>query len=126
MVIDVDDVTVSDVDADTVVRIISEITGVDSGSLTVDVIVDEDGRVTQIIVAVDGGETVARVVSDAVNDIDKGAGCQAGVLCRSRYARLETDTLSFSGVNSVRPAHALVAALVAAAVSVAVLLPSHL
>ena len=119
MIIDVDDVTVSDVDADSVIRIISEITGVDSGSLVIDVVADEDGRVTQIIVAVDGDETVARTVSDAVNDLDKSARCKAGVLCRSRFARLETDTLSFSGARCAHPALAFVATMTAAAASLA-------
>ena len=114
MVIDVDDVTVYDVDADSVIRVISEVSGVDSGSLVVDVVVDGDGRVTQIIVVVDGDDTVARVVSDAVNNIDKGSGCQAGVLCRSRLARLETDPLSFSGGCGVCPVLVMVATVMVA------------
>ena len=50
----------------------------------VDVVIvcDDDGRVTSIVV-ITTDKDAAQVVVDAINKLDKGGDCDAGVLCRA-------------------------------------------
>lgn len=52
----------------------------------VQVIVDENGRVTGAVVVVVGSEDDAQTVATIINELDKGSSCDFGVLCRVENA----------------------------------------
>lgn len=94
VVIEIEGVDESEVDVGEIIRVIEGATG-GVHVIGVDVVYDENGKVTQVTVIVDGEES-ARDVVDAVEVIDKGEGCGAGILCRRGRVFVEGDELDMS------------------------------
>ena len=85
-----DDVNITDV-INTIIGIIN----VDPGHIIVDVVRNDDGKVTIIAITVVDEETAITIV-DTINSIDTGDGCDVGVLCRRKRAYVGVETLSLS------------------------------
>ena len=64
----------------------------------VDVVLDEEGKVTEIIIIVED-ESSANTIFEVINGIDMGSGCSGGVLCRKRNAYVEGNTPSCASIS---------------------------
>lgn len=95
VVIEVDGVEETEVDVKEIIRVIE---GATEGVrvIGVDVVRDDDGKVTKVTVIVSGEEAAQEVVN-AVEAIEKGEGCGAGVLCRRGRVYVEGEELDTSG-----------------------------
>ena len=95
---------------------IFDLTGVE----VVDVVIetDEHGMVTRVVVSF-ADESTAQTVADAINKLNKGEGCTAGVLCRVSVA--------FVDQGNSEPSDACVATIwsVLSAMTAAALLHAH-
>ena len=80
------------------IKTISEIVGIDPGSIILDIVVNEEGKVIRIDVIV-SSSAAAISITETVNGIDKGSNCASGVLCRSRRAYVSGEALSFSSAS---------------------------
>ena len=96
VVIEIEGVEKSDVDVVEIIRVIEGATGGGVHVIDVDVVYDDDGKVTQVTVVVVGEES-ARDVVNAVEILDKGDGCGVGVLCRRGRVFVEGEKLDVSG-----------------------------
>ena len=96
VVIEIEGVEGSDVDVDEIIRVIEGATGDGVHVISVDIVYDDDRKVTQVTVIVDNEES-ARDVVNAVDILDKGEGCGAGVLCRRGRVYVEGEELDVSG-----------------------------
>jgi len=82
-----DDVLAVEVNISEIAKTISALTGIDVGDLIIDLEVDEEGYVISVLVIVEDGDKSNTIVA-AVNELDKGSQCEAGVLCHSSNARI--------------------------------------
>ena len=85
---------IDDINTTDVINAITDIIGVDPGHVTIDVVRDDDGKVTEITIIVH--EKIAADVVDNINSIDTGSNCDAGVFCRRREAYIEVGPQSMS------------------------------
>ena len=69
---------------------IAEVSGIgDISGVTIGWATNEEGLIIRVIVYVEN-EEVAKVIAKAVNELDRGEGCEAhfGVLCKTKNVRL--------------------------------------
>jgi len=97
VVIDMEESTVLAVDVDLkeIAESISALTGIDVGSIFVDVEIDDNGYVLRIIVILKDEEMSEEVVA-SINDLAKDSQCGSGVLCHSSSARIVVGDMSSS------------------------------
>ena len=81
---------VDDVNTTDIINSITDIISVDPSQIIVDVVRNDDGRVTGITITVIDEETATTIV-DKINSIDTGSDCGAGVLCRRKRAYIEVE-----------------------------------
>ena len=93
------DITPTDeVNTSEVIKSISEIVGGDPTIVTVDVVWNEEGQVTGIIIIVEDESTATTIVG-IINDLDTGTGCVSGVLCRKTNAYVDGENLSDAHIS---------------------------
>ena len=85
---------IDDVNETDVINAITDIIGVDPGHMTVDVVRNDKGQVTEITLIVD--EAIAAEVVDSINSVDTSNNCEAGVLCRRKQAYMDGGAQSVS------------------------------
>ena len=90
---------VNEVNTADIIRTVSEIVGNGETIISVDIVQDGNGEITGITIVVKG-EQAGNTLVDAINAIDTGNGCTAGVLCRRKRAYMEGEALSLSGCST--------------------------
>lgn len=99
-VIELEPTNSSAVNESDIIRSISDITGIDSNDIIVEVVQNEDGETTIIYVFVRDEDT-AQAVAAAMDSLEKGDACSAGVLFRRTRVSADGEPLSFSGAPSI-------------------------
>jgi len=101
---EIDPIEVVKVVVEDIAKDIDRLTGVGEGNVKVGVETDSKGNIVRVLAYIDNYDT-AKVVADAVDGLDKGEGCDYGVLCRVtsvHLRRLGWQSLSSGNINEVK------------------------
>ena len=92
--IDIDEtIQVTEINLTELLDILNVQCGIDTNGMVIGFETDEEGYIFRIIIYVENEETAIHLV-EAVNELDKGANCQSGILCRTKEARIITTNIS--------------------------------
>ena len=111
VVIDIPPADPSQVNTEDILRDVLGIVGGNADGMTAEARTNADGLVERVDIFV-FEEDVAHDIANKVNDLDKGASCTAGVLCKSKGARVVYGDPS----SATRTAFALLVLIVSAVV----------
>ena len=92
-------VVVSQLDTEEVIKMISNVTGIESDQIQIIVKINEHGEVLQVIVFVDDEKT-AKTIVKTVNGIEKEKDCKYGTLCQSKRATLITKDIKDNTIST--------------------------
>ena len=98
--IEFDGIDSADFNTSEFLDILSNLSGVSVDDMKIAVETDEDGRIVSVVVTVND-KNDAKVVVDAINNLDKQKDCEIGILCQSKSASIVTSNRDLSSAVRV-------------------------